>query len=95
MRLLNTETIRLEECPDEEAVAGQYALLSHTWAKDEVKYEDTVNADAKIFGREVWVNKIMQTCIVASQHNLKYAWVDTCMRDQLDECLLAGDFTVY
>ncbi|RWA12100.1 hypothetical protein EKO27_g3009 [Xylaria grammica] len=37
MRLLNTETLKLESFPDQRPL---YAILSHTWGHDEVLFED-------------------------------------------------------
>ncbi len=38
MRLLNAKTRCLEDCFDAEV--PRYAILSHTWGRDEVTYED-------------------------------------------------------
>jgi hypothetical protein len=38
MRLLNVETLRLESFNDDELPS--YAIISHTWGKDEVTFGD-------------------------------------------------------
>ena len=39
MRLINTETMCLEEHLHDD-VDGKYAILSHTWGADEVTFQD-------------------------------------------------------
>ncbi|GAW11898.1 hypothetical protein ANO14919_012510 [Xylariales sp. No.14919] len=46
MRLLNTETLKLESFPNQRP---SYAILSHTWGRDEVLFEDIQGG--------VWIEK--------------------------------------
>lgn len=80
MRLLDAETFEFHEF-DPSSVPG-YAILSHTWDRDEVTYEDV----AIRFGEQVqhkagW-KKIKYTCKEALEDQLRYVWVDTCCIDK-------------
>ena len=75
MWLLNAARRRLEYFDSEDEVPGGYAILSHTWDRDEVTFDDMQNncgVNKKAFG------KIYHTCCQALADGLKYAWVDTC-----------------
>jgi Heterokaryon incompatibility protein (HET) len=77
MRLINVVTFELEEFfePD----IPEYAILSHTWAKEEVSFSifNTPAASHKDGYR-----KIRFTCRQALISGLQYAWVDTCCIDK-------------
>ncbi|KAK3312934.1 heterokaryon incompatibility protein-domain-containing protein, partial [Apodospora peruviana] len=76
MWLLNTSTYSLEFV----ANPKDYAILSHTWEHEEVTFEDIKNLElAKT--KAGW-DKIEQTCRLAVDWNLQYAWVDTCCIDK-------------
>lgn len=73
MRLLNTETLCLEEFVTEKA--GQYAILSHRWSDDEISHQDFLEGrrqDGPGFA------KIKNFCAVALASGHRWAWVDTC-----------------
>ncbi|KAK7415841.1 hypothetical protein QQX98_005623 [Neonectria punicea] len=72
MWLINIETLQMEEFFGD--VIPEYAVLSHTWAEQEVSFDDwTKKGYAKILG----------TCSLASRINdLKYVWVDTACIDK-------------
>lgn len=53
----------------------QYAILSHTWSKDEVSFADIQN-QATIIGKKGY-DKIRSTLAEAAKDGLEYAWVDT------------------
>lgn len=74
MRLLNVETLKLEEFFDENDVP--YAILSHRWEDEEVTFRDIqdVEAASTLKGFE----KIQNTCHQARKDGIQYAWVDTC-----------------
>jgi hypothetical protein len=80
MRLLNTETHELEEFPDE-SKAPEYAILSHTWGKDEVIFDDFKNRPAAAKEKESY-SKISNTCRLAVEDGYAYAWIDTCCIDK-------------
>ncbi|KAF3764610.1 hypothetical protein M406DRAFT_41954, partial [Cryphonectria parasitica EP155] len=77
MRLINTTTFALEEflSADDE---HPYAILSHTWDEDEVTFQDWENLGPEVRRQKKGFAKIEQTCIIAKQRGLQYAWVDTC-----------------
>lgn len=77
MRLINTQTLALEE------FIGQnipiYAILSHTWEEEEVSYQDYINS---VYEHKKGYEKIQATCEEASRTGISYAWVDTCCIDK-------------
>ena len=79
MRLLHVDTLRLQEFAGANA-APPYAILSHTWDEDEVSYQDLQDLD--VAHRKTGFDKIHCTCLQAKEHNLQYAWVDTCCIDK-------------
>lgn len=76
MRLINTRTLKLEEFIDGRN-APDYAILSHTWCRDEVLFNDMMHLDATVKQKKGWT-KIELTCAQALHDDLQYAWVDTC-----------------
>jgi Heterokaryon incompatibility protein (HET) len=78
MRLINTTSFKLELFvpPD----VPEYAILSHTWGKDEVTFQDfqyLQHARTKD-----GFSKIEMTCELARANGIDYAWVDTCCIDK-------------
>jgi hypothetical protein len=75
MRLLNAKTKRLEEFF--EKGIPPYAILSHTWGKDEVLFTDITkgryNNDS---------DKIEGCCKEALGSGFDYVWIDTCCIDK-------------
>ncbi|KAE9372496.1 HET-domain-containing protein, partial [Stipitochalara longipes BDJ] len=77
MRLLNVNTMRLEEyfgsrIPD-------YSILSHCWGADEIGFQD--------INRPNWRSmrgaaKIESACTVSRRQNETYIWIDTCCIDK-------------
>ena len=51
MRLLNSTTLQLEEFPENEI--PKYAILSHTWGKDEISFQDMQTDSAYIKRRDM------------------------------------------
>ena len=78
MRLINVKTFKLEEFIDGRS-APQYAILSHTWCKDEVLFHDMAQLDSVARHKKGW-KKIELTCAQALKDGLGYAWVDTCCK---------------
>jgi hypothetical protein len=80
MWLLDTFSLTLKFFNDPLAVGG-YAILSHTWGEEEVTFQDMANPAAAA-AKKGWA-KIKATCEIARRdHNLFYAWVDTCCIDK-------------
>jgi hypothetical protein len=78
MRLLNTNTLLLHEFFGK--IPG-YAILSHTWEKEEVTFQDLTlrREDAKhMKGYE----KIEGACRTARGYEFEWVWVDTCCIDK-------------
>lgn len=78
MRLLNTSTLQLVEVVGSEI--PPYAILSHTWGREEISLQELVthqNIDKK-----EGYTKIRATCEAARTQGLAYAWVDTCCIDK-------------
>ena len=77
MRLLNSKTLEFEEFASNEI--PPYAILSHTWGREEVPFADFGKIEAQ--GKEGY-QKVKYMCRQASQDNLQYAWIDTCCIDK-------------
>ncbi|OCK96823.1 HET-domain-containing protein, partial [Cenococcum geophilum 1.58] len=84
MRLLNTELMRLEEFHGSNI--PPYAILSHTWGKEEVSFQDLVGGDApKLRG----CKKIIGCRNQAVSDGYRYIWVDTCCIDKTSSAELS------
>src|SRR5271155_2971591 len=77
MRLLNSKTLKLEEFPESEI--PKYAILSHTWGKDEISFQDMQTGSA---GKKAGYTKIKFSSAQALDDGLDYFWVDTCCIDK-------------
>lgn len=81
MWLINALTLELEYFVG--ADIPKYAILSHTWEKDEVTFQD---AKAKLLDNlratSQGARKVAKTCELAAEYGLAYAWVDTCCIDK-------------
>lgn len=90
MRLINTETLELTEFVG--TATPPYAILSHTWEDQEVDFHDLTrvpHADLSTIKPKSFY-KILNTCRLArTQHNLSYAWVDTCCIDKTSSAELS------
>ncbi|KAK5657628.1 hypothetical protein OQA88_2700 [Cercophora sp. LCS_1] len=87
MRLINTSTKVLEEFIGRNI--PEYAILSHTWAEEEVTFKDFT---AGSYNTMKGYQKIEATCRLAREAGIQYAWVDTCCIDksssaELTECI--------
>ncbi|KAF5362838.1 hypothetical protein D9758_007136 [Tetrapyrgos nigripes] len=94
MRLLNTNTLRVQEFFTE---IPRYAILSHTWEDEEITFQDIQNlatlADT-CNGRQVTFNdiqaffhpaqpkkgytKVVQACFCARSSAFDWIWIDSC-----------------
>ncbi|KAI8634527.1 HET-domain-containing protein [Xylariaceae sp. FL1651] len=77
MRLINCKTLKFEEY-----VQGtpRYAILSHTWADEEVSLNDM--RDHTKASHMKGFDKITATCQIALKQGIDYAWIDTCCIDK-------------
>ncbi|UKZ54101.1 hypothetical protein TrVGV298_007907 [Trichoderma virens] len=85
MRLINTQTLDLEEFFD--IYVPEYAILSHTWADGEISLQEW--ADRKNRRFKPGYQKIMWTCEEAIRDNLQYVWVDTNCIDKTSSAELS------
>ncbi|KAI1269259.1 heterokaryon incompatibility protein-domain-containing protein [Xylariaceae sp. FL1019] len=69
MRLLNTTTFRLETFLGD--WIPRYAILSHTWESDELRWKAKGGA-----------KKVARSVKIARRHGYKYIWIDTCCIDK-------------
>ncbi|KAI1446015.1 HET-domain-containing protein [Annulohypoxylon stygium] len=79
MWLINCQSLHLEEFVQD---APPYAILSHTWGDEEMTFVDMNNRDRDSLLDRAGYRKMRATCKVALEHDLKYAWVDTCCIDK-------------
>lgn len=77
MRLINTTTLELHDFPFDPV--PPYAILSHTWQGDEVTFQDMGSGAAQ---QKPHFEKIRQTCHIAHQQGLDFAWIDSCCIDR-------------
>ncbi|KAK1829302.1 heterokaryon incompatibility protein-domain-containing protein [Podospora conica] len=82
MRLINTSTLQLQFFTDDSDLSHPpYAILSHTWGDEEVTFQEINGRGESDIPKKGW-KKIVETCRLAKQYSLGYAWVDTCCIDQ-------------
>jgi len=79
MRLLNAETLVLEDFP--ENAVPRYAILSHTWSEEEVTYQDITHRRSAATKKKGF-KKLQLCCREALREQLSYAWIDTCCIDK-------------
>ncbi|KAK8066755.1 hypothetical protein PG997_013502 [Apiospora hydei] len=77
MRLINTETMEMEEFMG--LTPPKYAILSHRWSGAEVTYVDYMDGSA--FSMPSY-SKVLSFCSKARSEGLQYAWIDTCCIDK-------------
>ncbi|KAF5368403.1 hypothetical protein D9758_002410 [Tetrapyrgos nigripes] len=73
MRLLNTETLQLHEFYSD---IPTYAILSHTWDREEVTFQDMQNP--QVAERKAGYAKLLGACTHARKYNFEWIWIDTC-----------------
>src|SRR4051812_41365164 len=83
MRLIEVKSLHLEEFFDQDL--PPYAILSHTWGKEEVLFEDMQHLEARrdtIMHKEGF-RKIEFLCKTALQRGgLQYVWIDSACIDK-------------
>ncbi|KAK4455221.1 heterokaryon incompatibility protein-domain-containing protein, partial [Podospora aff. communis PSN243] len=79
MFLINTVTCELENMCGREPMP-RYAILSHTWDRDEISFQD-LESGAASTGRQGY-RKVMEACRLARDEGLNYVWIDTCCVDK-------------
>jgi hypothetical protein len=76
MRVLHTAKLKVEEI-DEGRVG--YAILSHTWAEEEVTFQDM---KGEPLVHKKGFSKLRSSCIQAANDGYEYIWIDTCCIDK-------------
>lgn len=71
MRLINATTLQLEDFQDE-LLAPPYAILSHTWAENEVLFKD-IQDGAAVY--KTGYTKVQATCSEARRRGLQHVWI--------------------
>ncbi|KAK3321740.1 heterokaryon incompatibility protein-domain-containing protein [Apodospora peruviana] len=93
MRLINTETLLLEEFPGD--FNSRYAILSHTWEDDEISFQEMLVATRTdglpglAIRKKAGFRKISEFARVAAGHGFKYVWADTCCIDKTSSAELS------
>ncbi|KAH6889712.1 heterokaryon incompatibility protein-domain-containing protein, partial [Thelonectria olida] len=82
MRLLNTETLQLESFLGAEIDIPNYAILSHTWEKAEISFQDIQTKNFSQLRRDPAIAKVEQSCRQAYRDGFDYIWIDTCCIDK-------------
>ncbi len=82
MRLLNTNTLRMEEFHGE---IPPYAILSHTWGPDTEELTFRNVEEGEIDKPGVGSIKLRGCCQQAQRDGLPYAWIDTCCIDKTNQ----------
>ncbi|KAK3689198.1 hypothetical protein B0T22DRAFT_480415 [Podospora appendiculata] len=86
MRLINTDTLLVEEFMGD--YHGRYAILSHTWEKDEVSFQDMTliandqSPDSDKTKTKAGYQKVAAFAKAAAADGFSRVWVDTCCIDK-------------
>ncbi len=78
MRLLHVRSLQLQEFFDSQV--PEYAILSHTWEKEEVLYSDMTDLDKA--RAKAGFAKVQGACDLAASQGFDYIWIDTCCIDK-------------
>ena len=76
MRLLNVRTKEMGEFLSDSDIKP-YAILSHTWAEDEVTFEDFQSLPQETLAEKKGYAKIEYCCLQAAADGYDWAWIDT------------------
>ncbi|KAL8339042.1 hypothetical protein RB601_006014 [Gaeumannomyces tritici] len=87
MRLINTRTLRIHDFVGMRV--PPYAILSHTWGRGEVTFQDWNRPDGRHREALAGYPKIAATCARARERGLDFAWVDTCCIDKTSSAELS------
>ncbi|KAK0728308.1 heterokaryon incompatibility protein-domain-containing protein [Lasiosphaeria miniovina] len=86
MRLVNVITLGIEEFIDNNN-APEYAVLSHTWSKEEITFQEW--NDGKNAAKKSGYAKISGAYCQTSKDRLNYVWVDTNCIDKTSSAELS------
>ncbi|KAH8822106.1 heterokaryon incompatibility protein-domain-containing protein, partial [Xylogone sp. PMI_703] len=89
MRLLSVTTLKLREFPNEYVSdVPEYAILSHTWDKQEVTFQAIQYPTADL-ETTAGFRKIKNCCALAESDGFQYVWIDTCCIDKTNSAELS------
>lgn len=80
MYLLNTNTLKIELFPG--GSPPPYAILSHTWEKEEILFRDIQTDEWRSEPRKQGADKVENACRQARDHGFCYIWIDSCCIDK-------------
>lgn len=86
MRLLHAVDLKLKVIYDN---IPPYAILSHTWGKDEVSLQEVEDFDLSFLQTKAGFRKIQACCQKALYDGLEYVWVDSCCIDKTNSTELS------
>lgn len=88
MRLMNSEMQEIKEFFGSDI--PNYAILSHTWGREEVAFQDTQGQDARSKAEaKAGYLKIQGCCNQAKIDGIKWVWIDTCCIDKTSSAELS------
>lgn len=96
MRLLSTKTLEVALISEDEI--PPYAILSHTWEKDEVTLQDMQGFGARLMSTASRVNllsashglqKVLDAAKLAASEGYDWIWIDTCCIDKTSSAELS------
>lgn len=82
MRLLHCRTLKLEDFFQN--ATPSYAILSHTWEKEELTCQEILNIHGshEYAKKKAGYEKIRNCCKQALEDGFTYVWIDTCCIDK-------------
>ena len=86
MRLINVDTYKLREFFGSRI--PRYAILTHTWGRDEVLFHDLMNLSPAVEAKACF-DKIRHACRLAKADGFYWVWVDTCCIDKASSAELS------
>ena len=94
MWVLETSTLRLHYFISPEKVPGGYVILSHVWDQEELSFQQLQEINNRRYTsdkarRRLISPKVTQMCNIASRHEYKWAWIDTCCIDKTSSAELS------
>lgn len=78
MKLLHTTSLIVQEF--NEKGVPPYAILSHTWGREEATYHDLRDHRANA-STKAGYKKVIGFCAIAKTRGFDWVWIDTCWWD--------------
>ncbi|KAF2652884.1 HET-domain-containing protein, partial [Lophiostoma macrostomum CBS 122681] len=80
MYLLSTHTLQLREFFGK--AVPPYAILSHTWTDDELRFSDIHPSTSRAARSKSGYEKVFKACAFAKKEGFEHIWVDSCCIDK-------------